>query len=279
MRATDTFSRWGVPVTRIGVSQEALRTPGPLIFEDPGATVSTRRLRAMSDDVPLDEDVLRMATMIRAGTGGPLRTFSGGLAHENGWYRAAKSPHLLHWEGETAFLAIVAAEVDSRVARINTESVGFELPLAGDVETYTADLELIAPDGVVTLTEIKRDEHDLDDPAYRLKLAYVREICRRCGIRFAIRYRQDLFRSARHRRNACLFASRAFADVQPFHLDRLADHRRANGASTTYAALASALEPAAPVFGAALVQGLLVARRVTMNLAATTRPWSPVTIA
>ena len=36
--------------------------------------------------------------MIRAEDGGALRTFNGGLGHENGWYTSRKARRVLHWQ-------------------------------------------------------------------------------------------------------------------------------------------------------------------------------------
>ena len=50
--------------------------------------------------------------IIRADGGGALRTFNGGLAHENGWFASRKARRLLHWEGIAQLEFITRAEVE-----------------------------------------------------------------------------------------------------------------------------------------------------------------------
>ena len=66
--------------------------------------------------------------VIRSSDGGALRTFNGGLAHENGWYPSAKAGRLLHYEGIAQLEFVIRSEVDFNVARLATESVRFEFP-------------------------------------------------------------------------------------------------------------------------------------------------------
>ena len=126
---------------------------------------------------------------------------------------------------------------------------------------------------------MKRADRDLDDPEYRLKLAYVREVCRRCGMGFRVEFRDEIFRSIEHRRNAGLFASRGFVRFDGRHRAVLADQRRATGGETAYGVLAGQLEPGHPVAGKAVVQAMLVHRLVRMDLTASLHDGSPVTIA
>lgn len=270
-------SRWGVPTNRIPVSQLVVRGPGLDAFEDPTRIPSSRRIRDLAAET-VDEEALSMCTIVRARDGGPLRTFNGGLSHENGWYCSAKARRLLHWEGETAVWFLQTCEVDHQVVDFGSEAIGFEFPLAGRLRMYTADVELVDARKRSTVVEVKRTEHDLADPEYRMVLAYVAEVCRRCGMDFRIVYRADLFRSIVHRRNVGLFASRGRVHVGASHHSALAAHRRRHGSETSYGALANAFEPGHPAAGRAVAQALLVRRRLTMDLSQRLDDESPVLI-
>ncbi len=265
-------------IVRIPISQLAMRSPRLDHFEDPTRTITDRRIRRRDDVFGIDDEAVSMCTMVRAEGGGSLRTFNGGLWHENGWHASWKAGHLVHWEGETALWQLLQSETDHRVARLSSESVSFEFVHDGRDFSYTPDIEQTDPVGYVTLLEMKRGDRDLDDPEYRLKLAYVREVCRRCGIGFRVVYRDEIFRSVVHRRNVSLFASRGFVRIGDQDLATLADHRRSSGGVTTYGELAEALAPGHAAAGRALVQGMLVRRLLNMDLTSRLHDFSPITI-
>lgn len=218
------------------------------------------------------------ARIIRATDGGALRTFSGGLAHENGWFASKKARRLLHWQGIAQLEFITRAETDFGVGRMATESVRFEFVGATGKQVYTADVELVGSDGTITLVEIKRNERDLSVPGYREKLAAVRQICHAAGMAFKIAFRRDIWSSIVHRRNATLFASRAFTTVESEHLRRLEEYAGHAGLSASYGNLAAALEPHDPRTGEAVLQALTVARRVKIDLTKPLLDATPVSI-
>jgi hypothetical protein len=263
---------------RIPISQIAVRSPRLDHFEDLAQTVTERRIRRRDDVFGIDDETVSMCTMVRAEGGGPLRTFNGGLWHENGWHTSRKAGRLVHWEGETALWQLLQSETDHQVAKLASENVSFEFVHEGRRFSYTPDIEQTDPAGYGTLIEVKRDDRDLDDPEYRLKLAYVREVCRRCGIAFRVVFRKDIFRSPVHRRNVSLFASRGFVVIGDQDLAVLADHRRSSGGVTTYGELAQALAPGHAATGRALVQGMLVRRLLSMDLTSRLHDASPITI-
>ena len=265
-------------MVRVPMSQLAIRSPRLDHFQDPAQVISDRRIRAWTEGLEFDEERVSMCTIVRGEGGGPLRTFSGGLAHENGWHTSAKADRLLHWEGETAFEKLIESDTDPLVAGLNTESVGFEFPLNGKPVRVTIDIEQVAPDGSITLLEMKRTDRDLDDPEYRSKLAYVREVCRRCGMKFRIVFRDEIFRGLDHKANAALFASRGYGSFGKRHRAVLAAHRRQTGGETTYGVLAQAFEPGHAAAGKAVVQAMLVRRLVQMDLTVRLEDESPVTI-
>jgi hypothetical protein len=268
----------GIGVNRIPASQMAMRAPKLDHFEDPKQVISDRRIRRAGDVFGLDEQAVSMCTMIRAEDGGPLRTFNGGLWHENGWHSSVKAGRLLHFEGETALWKLLESDTDHNVAKLGAESVGFEFPLKGKLVRYTCDIEQTDAVGRITLLEIKRTDRDLEDPGYRLKLAYVMEVCRRCGIRFLVVFRDEIFKSLVHRRNACLFASRGFVPIGRQHRGVLINQRRTSGGKVAYGALAGMLAPGHPVACKAVVQAMLVHRLVRMDLTLRVHDGSPVTI-
>lgn len=265
-------------VVRIPTSQLAIRAPGLDHFESPGQVISDRRIRRKDDRFEVDDETVSMCTMVRAEGAGPLRTFNGGLWHENGWHTSRKAGHLLHWEGETALWQLLKSDTDADVAKLDAESVSFEFVHQGRAFSYTCDIEQTDPEGHVTLLEMKRTDRDLDDPEYRLKLAYVREVCRRCGIAFRVVFRNEIFRGLVHRRNVSLFASRGFVTIGDHELGVLADHRRRTGGYTTYGELAEALVPGHAAAGRALVQSMLVRRLLRMDLTIRLHDASPLTI-
>lgn len=218
------------------------------------------------------------ARIVRATDGGALRTFSGGLAHENGWFASKKARRLLHWQGIAQLEFITRAETDFGVVRMATESIRFEFVGAAGKQVYTADVELIGSDGTITLVEIKRDERDLAVPGYLEKLAAVRRICQAEGMSFKVAFRRDIWSSIVHRRNATLFASRAFTTVASAHLRRLDEYAGHAGQSASYGKLAAALEPHNPRAGEAVLQALTVARRVEIDLTKPLLDATPVSI-
>lgn len=219
-----------------------------------------------------------MAVMVRAPGGAPLRLGRAVLAHEHGTYASPKSAFPLVWEGEAQQEAIIEADTDFDVEKIETESVSFEFTMDGKQVSYTVDLALRSASGRERLVEIKRDDRDLEDPEYRLKLAHVAEICRRCDIDFQVLLRADIFRSDRHRRNAAFVASRGFTTIEAHHLRRFEAHRREVGSTTSLGDLAEALEPGSPVLGEAIVHALVVRRRVRMDLTGRMLPSAPVSL-
>lgn len=220
----------------------------------------------------------RQVQMIRSNDGGSIRTMSGRKAHENGWFVSCKAHRLLHWEGEAQFAFLTRAEVEFGVARMGSESVQFKFVHAGELVTYTIDVELVAPDGTLTFVEIKRDARDLSDPEYRSKLFAVRDICEEEGIRFKIVFRNEIWSSLIHRRNVTLFCARRFVTIRPEHFDRLEAHAKAVGADATFGSLSDALEPTCRRSGEAVLQALTVARRVEMDLTQLLLDQNPVTI-
>ena len=216
--------------------------------------------------------------MIRADDGGALRTFNGGLAHENGWYTSRKAGRVLHWQGAAQYDFLTRAEVDFAVVRVASESVRFEFARRGKNQVYTIDVELVAPDGTVTLIEIKRDQRDLADPEYRAKLTAVHEICDEHGIRFKVILRHQIWDSLVHRRNVMLFGSRRFVTILPEHLERLRAHERQVGTDATFGSAVKAIAPNCPRTGEAVLQALTVARRIEIDLTRSLLDTTPVTI-
>lgn len=256
-----------VPVIGTPVSQLLVRSPRPDHYFDPAEPALRSRLRRLVKEADVDGDTLvPMATLYRAHGGGPLRTMTGGLPFENGRTPSRKSPFALDWEGEAQRALVIRSESDHDVVRIGAESIGLSFPSEGEIVEYTGDVETEAPDGTITVTEVKRDEDDLADPAYCRKLAMVAEILRRCDIRFRVMFRDEIFVDRIHRANAELFAARSFATVRTHHFDRLARHVSAEGRNGTYGALAEALEPGHSNAGRAIVQALTVRRRVQIDL-------------
>ncbi|NVD45101.1 hypothetical protein [Qipengyuania atrilutea] len=204
--------------------------------------------------------------IVRATDGGALRTFNGGLAHENGWLASKKAGRLLHYEGIAQRDFLVRAEVEPGVANMASEAVRFEFIGPNGKEIYTADVELTAPDGTITIVEIKRDRRDLSDPAYRDKLARVKQICDERGMRFRVIFEDQIWLSIVHRRNVTHFASRAFTTIRPEHRHRFEKHCSKTDGFTTFGDLADAIEPGNRRYAEAIVQALTVARKVEIDL-------------
>ena len=264
---------------RIPVSQLAMRAPRIDCLLDVAATPMRSRLRDLSSTWQTPgEETLSMATMVRAADGGHLRLQNVMLGHEHGRYASFKAGRPLVWEGTTHLAKIIHGECSHEALSIGTESVRFEIPIMGRLVRYTVDVELRLANGRLRLIEMKRDERDLEDPEYRLVLATVAEICRRCDIEFEIVLRDEIFASRRHRMNCELFASRAFTAVEPIHERRLDAHATERRGETTYGDLAAALDPARPVGAQALVQALTIRRRVEIDLSQRITVTTPIRI-
>lgn len=235
-------------------------------LRDPTIAVDPTRVIARDEELPVaDESLTGMGEMVVSADGGGLRTFSGKLAHENGWWPSLKRGRLLHWEGMAQRNAIASAECDFTVNWVQPEARRFHFHL-GRTRDYTCDLEVDRFDAPTEIWEIKRDDRALEDPDYRLTLAGVDEICRRIGLVFRIVMADEIFADHRHRNNVELFASRRFVTIGPDHLRRFEAFAARHGPETTYGELANVIDPACPARGAAVIQGLTVRRRVEVNL-------------
>jgi hypothetical protein len=231
---------------------------------------SNTRLRALGVTGDLHEgiahgDLTSMGTTWFAEDGGSLRTFSGGLAHECGWWPSFVSHRLQHWEGIAALNFIIEAETDPRVDSFQTEGIGFHFYLPPRWYDYIADV-LMSIGGVRHVIEIKRSERDLQDPEYRMKLAAVAEICRRCGWIFRIVLADEIYANHLHAQNCRLFTDRRFVRVERPMLARLENFAIRNGSDTTYGRLAEELAPGATPLGEALIQALVIRRRIEIDL-------------
>jgi hypothetical protein len=267
-------------IVRVPTSQQVVRGMNlHLQLRDPTIEASRTRIIDRNDpDMPVvGEELTSMGEMIVRADGGSLRTFSGRQAHENGWWPAYKRRRLQHWQGSAQRNALMVAECDFRVNWAQTEARRFRFRL-GRWREYTCDLEVDMFDAPTEIWEVKRDDRALEDPDYRLTLAGVDEICRRIGMRFRIVMADEIFADRHHRDNVELVASRRFVGVEPQHLRRLDAFAIRNGRHTTYGELANVVEPSWPTRGRAIVQGLVVRRRVEIDLTKRLIGRTPVTI-
>lgn len=256
------------PLVRIPFSQNVVRGIGlHRQLRDPTIEPSRTRTIAWDPDLPLvGEELTSMGEMIVRKDGGSLRTFSGRLAHENGWWPGRKRQRLQYWEGTAQRFALMKAECEFGVNWAQSEARRFRFFLDGRWREYTCDLEVDMFDQPKEIWEIKRDDRALEDFDYRLTLAGVDEICRRVGMRFRIIMADEIFDSRHHRNNVELFASRRFVTIEPAHLRRLEAFAVNQGSETTYGELARVIQPDWPSRGKAIVQGLVVRRRVEIDL-------------
>jgi hypothetical protein len=251
-------------------------------LRDDAYEASNNRLRGLGITPELHPDIasdelVSMGTVILAEGGGSLRTFSGGLAHECGWWPSYKRRRLQFWEGISARDHLVASECNPDVDWMQSEGIGFRFFLDRKWRSYTADADMRIL-GRRHVVEIKRNERDLLDPEYLLKLAAVAEICRRCGWIFRIVLTDEIFANRHHRENCERFAMRRFARVSPRRLERLESYALKNGPETTYWDLADALAPNAIEVGEAILQALAIRRRVSVDLTRRVHPQTPVVI-
>lgn len=265
-RITDRVRRTGTPI------EDSIRRAEEIgsVLLDPAYEPSNTRLRALGVVQDLHEgigagELTSMGTTWLAEDGGSLRAFSGGLPHECGWWPSFVSHRLQHWEGIAALKFIIEAETDPQVDWFQTEGIGFHFYLAPRWHYYTADV-LMSIGGVRHVIEIKRSERDLKDPEYRMKLAAVAEICRRCGWIFRIVLAGEIYANRLHEWNCRLFSDRRFVRVERPMLDRLENFAIRNGQATTYGRLAEELAPGAIPLGEALIQALVIRRRIEIDL-------------
>lgn len=233
---------------------------------DPAVTPDRTRVRPLKRLPEAGDELVTMANMYVTAHGGSLRTFTGNLAHENGWWPSYKRRRLQYWEGMTQRAYLMRCEVDPEVEWAQSERRRFEFPLDGRMRRYTCDVEVQKTDGSIEIIELKRDERDLENEDYRHTLAGVAEICRRCGWTFKIVLAPEIFVSRHHRDNVELFQSRRFARVSPDHVRRLDSFVLKWGQASTYGELAEVLEPGFAPAGMAVLQALLVRRRINIDL-------------
>ncbi|MET4133789.1 hypothetical protein ABIE62_002945 [Porphyrobacter sp. MBR-155] len=265
---------------RIPLSQNVVRNSGfdRLLLNRSITPDRTRLVTADYDHLLADERLTLMGEMIVERNGGSLRTFVGNRAHENGYWPSFKRKRLQHWEGETQRYALLAAECDHAVEWAQSEPCLLKFPIGNEMFEWYADLQVSLFDAPDELWEIKRNERDLADERYRLKLAGVREICRRIGMRFRLVMAEDIVVSRHHRNNLELFASRRFLHISPHHMRCFEAFALNNGPDTTYGELANVLEPQCSARGAAVIQALTVRRRVEIDLRSFLTSCTPVRI-
>ncbi|HEY0312264.1 MAG TPA: hypothetical protein VGC56_07180 [Allosphingosinicella sp.] len=236
-------------------------------LRDPSFRPDRTRLVPRGEELPVaDERLTSMGEMIMEADGGSLRTFSGKLAHENGWWPGWKRQRLQHWEGTTQRSALLAAECDFAVAWAQSEPCLLRFPIGDQWYEWYADLLVNRVDGPDELWEIKKDERQLEDSTYRLKLACADEICRRIGMRFRLVMAEEIVENRHHRDNLETFAGRRFVTMTPEQIRRFEGFAVNRGTETTYGELANVIDPRCPARGAAVVQGLTVRRRVEIDL-------------
>lgn len=231
---------------------------------------SHTRLRGLGITPEIIPDVGRerlesMGKVVFAQGGGSLRTFSGGLTHECGWWPGSKNPRLQHWEGINAYNLLLESECNHDVEWAQTEGIGFRIFLDRKWRGYVADFDMRIA-GRRHVIEVKRTERDLADPAYRIKLAAVAEICRRCGWIFRIVLADEIYAGRHHRENCERFVMRRFLRVTKQQIDRLEGFAMRNGAETTYGDLAAAIAPRSYETGEAVIQALTLRRRLRIDL-------------
>lgn len=245
------------------LSQLALKAPHLGAYHRPEISANRDRLRELVEEARPDADRLVSAgTMTR----GQLRTFSGGLAHENGRISSRKAQRLLHFEGVAQRALLIRSESDHRYINIDSECMRIETSDGLRKFSHTLDVVLTRADGSELAVEVKRDQRDIEDPELRAKYAATAEILRCCGIDFEIVFRDEIFRDRHHRANAELFASRAFTSFSKKHIDRLENLAIRDGPESSYGALAEVLEPLCPLMGKAVLQAFTVLRRVELDL-------------
>lgn len=253
-----------------------------LPFLDESQEPMAARLRAFGISPELHPDLrsdelITMAQVITAEDGGSLRTFSGGLRHECGWFPSYTAHRLQHWEGISALNFLVESECNLRVSRRQSEGIRFRFFVDGKWRTYTADMDMTV-EGVRHIVEIKSRENWVGTDEYRLVLAAVAEICRRCGWVFRLVLGTEIFANRHHRDNCEMFASRRFVRVSERVMDRLEGFAIKRGDETIYGELAEALAPGCSPLGEALIQALTIRQRIEIDLTARVYHRSPLRI-
>ena len=244
----------------------------------PDAPSSASRVRRrMVEERDDGADLASTATMFVHPTGGNLRTFTCPLGHERGYFPSKKSGRMQYFEGRTQELGAAILECDHRVRSYQLEGRRFEFVLDGRKRTYTCDADVETDDGREIL-EYKKSDRDLRDEDYLLTLAGVSEICRLVGFRFRLVMASDMFVSRYHRARVELFASRRFVTIGPEHIRRLEGHAYDHGLETDHGTLMKVLDPDRPRTAKAVIQGLVVRRRVEIDLREPVNSLTPVTI-
>lgn len=251
-------------------------------LKDPDYEPSNTRLRSLGITSELHlgiaaGELTSMGSTFMAEGGGSLRTFSGGLAHECGWWPGWKAARLQHWEGIAALHFIIEAETNPDVAWLQSEGIAFHFYLAPKWYDYTADA-VMDVNGVRHVIEIKRSDADLADAEYRMKLAAVAEICRRCNWVFRVVFAAEIYLNRLHRQNCRLFADRRFVHVDRRRIDALETFAMHNGPFASYGDLAGVLAPGAVPVGEAIIQALTIRGRLEIDLTSQIYHRTPVRI-
>lgn len=251
----------------VPASQLAVRAlAGTSVLRDPRVEAGRQNLKPVDITRPVDDSLVATATFTTADTGLSLETPFGGLAFENGIFVSFRSAHAQHFRGEAHLNALRLFEVDPSKGKIRSEALRIECYYDGRHWEYVADyIRQHVPGVIAAVGEVKRDEQDLNDPEYILKLALVQEILRRCGIAFELVFEDTMFESWIHRRNVKRFCMRRFAHVSRRHVDRLDAFAAKHGQLAAWGRLVEAIDPW-EAQAEAVLQALLVRDRIALDL-------------
>lgn len=247
---------------------------------DPTIRPDSQNLVPIEHDFPdVDEEFVVGAVAVRTTTGQPYRKMSGKKRSEQFAFPSVRSGTTLMVEGSAHMAHVLRCEVQHEQDYVLTESLALKWrdPRDGAKRLHVVDTEIRKDGRMAGIVEIKRSEYDVRDPEKRFFYACVHEILRRIAVPFEILFARDIFENRTHRKNCELVAMRRFVAPEFRHLERLA-RLAARCPASTYAEIAHSLEPTRPLFGEALVQGLIVRGRVHVDLTQRLRPSTPASI-
>lgn len=139
------------------------------------------------------ESLTAIATMVLPVSGGSIRTIvTGRRVITTGVYASRKTGRAHPYESKNERAFFMNCEVDTDIVEYRAQPFRLEFVIDGKKRIYIADAVRLQANSIVEVVEIKKDQRQLKDPDYYLKLQAVRAICDQKGWQFRILFQHDL---------------------------------------------------------------------------------------
>jgi hypothetical protein len=219
-----------------------------------------------------DDATGAIATLMVTDDGGPIRPIITGMkSFGTGAYPSFKNHKTVYWEGLTERALVFEAEVYPHITRYDMNRYTLEFPFEGKRVRYTPDQVRHYVDGSIEAIEAKFDHRGFEKAEYDRLLTEVERLLSLVGWRFrrvglSDVFSSDVFSSDVHAKNVSLVQTCRFVTIAPEHFEIIDEIRRNGEIIVGYRDLAERLEPTRPLYGEAIINGLMVRRHLQIDL-------------